>query len=115
MAATTRAEATIDDLYKVDGKAELVDGRIVLRSPTGDLPGCASLAIGSSMRQHQWTTGTGVAYANNVGFRVNLPRRESFSPDAAYHTGKRAGMKFLEGAPAFAAEVRSEDDYGPAA
>src|SRR3712207_7434649 len=27
----------------------------------------------------------------------------------------RTGMKFLEGAPVFAVEVRSEGDYGPAA
>jgi Uma2 family endonuclease len=115
MATTTRAEATIEDLYKVEGKAELVDGQIVLMSPTGDMPGRASLAIGMSLRQHQRRTGVGVAYADNVGFRVNLPRRKSFSPDAAFHTGEPTGMKFLEGAPVFAAEVRSEDDYGPAA
>jgi Uma2 family endonuclease len=29
--------------------------------------------------------------------------------------GPLTGGKFLEGAPVFAAEVRSEDDYGPAA
>src|SRR5262245_5269157 len=88
MAATSPAEATIDDLYKVKGKAELVDGRIVRVSPTGDMPGRASLAIGASLRQHQRTSGRGVAYADNVGVRVNLPRRKSFSPDAAYHTGQ---------------------------
>ena len=37
------------------------------------------------------------------------------SPDAAYYTGPRAGMKFFPAPPAFAAEVRSENDYGPAA
>jgi Uma2 family endonuclease len=44
-----------------------------------------------------------------------LPNRRSFSPDAAYYIGPRAGGKFLEGAPVFAVEVRSEDDYGPRA
>ena len=39
----------------------------------------------------------------------------SFSPDAAYHTGPRTGMRFLEGAPVFAVEVRIEHDYGPRA
>jgi Uma2 family endonuclease len=48
-----------------------------------------------------------------VGFRVNLPDRESFSPDAAFYQGPRGGMKFLEGAPVFAVGVRSENDYGP--
>ena len=46
---------------------------------------------------------------------VTLPHRQSFSPDAAYHIGPRAGMRFLEGAPVFAVEVRSAYDYSPAA
>jgi Uma2 family endonuclease len=41
--------------------------------------------------------------------------RESFSPDAAYHVGLHIGMRFLEGAPIFAVEVRIEYDCGPAA
>ncbi len=36
-------------------------------------------------------------------------------PDAAFYTGPPTGMRFLDGAPVFAAEVRSEGDYGPAA
>jgi Uma2 family endonuclease len=43
---------------------------------------------------------------------VDLPHRQSFSPDAAFYTGKATGMRFLEGAPIFAVEVRSENDYG---
>jgi Uma2 family endonuclease len=50
-----------------------------------------------------------------IGFIVDLPNRQSFSPDAAWFTGELDGMKFLNGAPAFAVEVRSENDYGPAA
>ena len=46
---------------------------------------------------------------------MHLPHREAFSPDAAYHIGQRTGMRFLEGVPIFAVEVRSEYDYGPAA
>ncbi len=122
MAATaqdTRAAqprpATIDDLYLVDGKAELVDGKIVHMSPAGSLPGKASLEIAVSLRAHVRRTKTGVAYGDNVGFRVNLPHRQSFSPDAAFYTGPDTGMKFLVGAPVFAAEVRSEVDYGLAA
>ena len=69
-----KTRATIKDLYKVEGKAELVNGEL-----------------------------------------VHLPHRESFSPDAAYHVGPRTGMRFAEGAPVFAVEVRSANDYGPAA
>jgi len=61
-------------------------------------------------------TRRGRADGDNKDFRVNLPNRESFSPDAAaYNTDPTPGMKFLEGAPDFTAEVRSEGDYGPAA
>jgi hypothetical protein len=74
IASDCTTEQLIADLYKVSGKAEIVGGRIVMMSPTGDLPG-----------------------------------------DASYYTGPRAGMKFLPHVPEFAAEVRSEGDYGPAA
>jgi Uma2 family endonuclease len=57
----------------------------------------------------------GTAVTDNAGFVVNLPNRESFSPDAAYYEGPNSGMRFFEGAPRFAAEVRSENDHGPAA
>jgi Uma2 family endonuclease len=60
-------------------------------------------------------TGRGRAFPDGIGFRVHLPHRESFSPDAAYHFGPRMGMWFAEGAPIFAVEVRSENDYDPAA
>src|SRR5574341_2007154 len=36
-----KIRATIDDLYKVEGKAELVHGEIVHMAPTGDDPGMA--------------------------------------------------------------------------
>ncbi len=38
---STKVEATIEDLYKVEGKAELVNGEIILMSPTGGLPSYA--------------------------------------------------------------------------
>ncbi|MDQ3927699.1 MAG: Uma2 family endonuclease [Chloroflexota bacterium] len=111
-----RAEATIEDLYRVpeSGKAEIIDGELVLMSPTGDLPSSAAGAIYASLRQHAQRTG-GRAYADNTGFIVDLPHRKSFSPDAAFYIGPRTGGKFLNGAPVFAAEVRSEGDYGPKA
>jgi Uma2 family endonuclease len=110
-----KTRATIEDLYHVEGKAELVNGEIVLMPPTGDDPGYASDEIFASLREHAKRTKTGRAFADNKGFHVQLPHREAFSPDAAYHTGPRTGMEFLEGAPVFAVEVRSKSDYGPAA
>jgi Uma2 family endonuclease len=112
-----KTQATIEDLYHVpeNGKAEIVNGELRLMSPTGDLPGSAAGEIFVSLRAQARGTGVGRAYGDNVGFIVSLPNRKSFSPDAAYYVGPRTGGKFLEGAPIFAVEVRSEADYGPAA
>jgi Uma2 family endonuclease len=111
---STKIHATIEDLYRVPGnaKAEIVNGEVLLMSPTGDLPNRAAGAIYISLRQYEAKVDSGRAYSDNAGFKVNLPHRESFSPDAAFHTGRPTGMKFLEGAPVFAAEVRSTGDYG---
>lgn len=108
-------DATIEDLYRVDGKAEIVDGEIVHMSPTGAAPNYAAGEIFVSLRQHCRRTKKGYAIPDNAAFHVHLPNRKSFSPDAAYHVGQWTGMKFFEGAPVFAVEVRSEGDYGPAA
>jgi Uma2 family endonuclease len=113
---STKTEATLEDLYRVPehGKAELVNGELILMSPTGGLPGYAAAEIFASLREYARRTKVGHAFPDNVGFIVNLPHRKSFSPDAAFYTGQLT-MKFLEGAPVFAAEVRSEGDYGPTA
>src|SRR5215475_2316846 len=110
-----KTHATIDDLYKVEGKAELVNGEIVEMPPAGDDPGYASGEIFATLRDYVRRTKQGRAYGDGVGFHVHLPHREAFSPDAAYHIGPRTRMRLLEGAPIFAVEVRSEHDYGPAA
>jgi Uma2 family endonuclease len=110
--ATTK-QATVEDLYKEPGKAELVEGRIVRYRPTGFLPGYAASQILVSLTIYVKQIRTGYAIGDNVGFIVNLPNRRSFSPDAAFYIGKHTGMKFIEGAPIFAVEVRSETDYVP--
>ena len=113
----TNIEATIEDLYRVseDGKAEIVNGQLIIMAATGFLPGRAGGEIYVSLREYERRTKNGYALPDNVGFIVNLPNRRSFSPDAAFYTGKPTGGKFLEGAPVFAVEVRSENDYGDAA
>jgi Uma2 family endonuclease len=112
-----RTEATIDDLYRVPdkGKAELVNGELVLMFPTGGVPGRAAGAIYVSLHNYEKHVGGGYAFPDNVGFIVNLPNRRSFSPDAAFFKGELRGGLFLEGAPIFAVEVRSTEDYGPKA
>lgn len=110
----TKLSSRIEALYHApdDAKAEIVDGGLVQMSPTGARPGRAAMAISLSLRDHERERGGGYAFGDNVGFLVNLPRRESFSPDAAWYTGRFEGLDFAEGAPAFAAEVRSKGDYG---
>jgi len=105
-------ERLVAELYKVPGKAEIVGGKIVMMSPTGDEPGDAAGSIYVSLRAYAKKFG-GKAYTDNVGFLVNLPNRKSFCPDASYYVGPRAGMKFLSETPIFSVEVRSEGDYGP--
>ncbi len=114
---STKANATTEDLYRVreDGKAEIINGELVLMPPTGDFPNRAGGAVYVSLRLYESEVPSGRAYSDNAGFKVNLPNREAFSPDAAFYIGKPSGMKFLEGAPVFAVEVRSENDYGPQA
>jgi len=114
---STKIEATIEDLYRVPehGKAEIVNGELVLMSPTGGVPGRASGEIYISLHDYERRVGGGYAFPDNVGFIVNLSNRRSFSPDAAFYKGELRGGLFLEGAPVFAVEVRSEEDYGPTA
>ncbi len=119
MATVPTVRATLDDLYREEGKAELIGGRIVRFMASGDLPSAIAGEIFVSLRQHARTTGHGKAYPDGVGYAVSelSSERESFSPDASFYAGSPSPnrMRFIEGAPAFAAEVRSETDYGPSA
>jgi len=119
MQSVAQSRATLDDLYREDGKAELIGGRIVRFMPSGRLPGRIALRIAMSLDAHAHQTGVGEAFGDGVGYAVpELPSgRESFSPDASFHVGpsNTDPMRFIEGASVFAAEVRSENDYGTAA
>jgi Uma2 family endonuclease len=73
----TRADAALGDLYRVpdNGKAELVDGDLVLVSPTGGVPGRAAGRIYRSLDDYERESGGGYAFPDNVGFVVDLPDR----------------------------------------
>jgi Uma2 family endonuclease len=107
------SQATVTDLERVGGKAEIVNGKLVLMSPAGDFHNTAAASVVTSLKLHQRAHGGGRAYTDNGGFIVSPAR--SFSPDAAWYTGPRSGAKYLHGAPALAVEIRSEGNYGPAA
>ncbi len=120
MSTTVRikARATVEDLHNVPehGKAEIINGRLVRLMSTGKRPNRVSSRIWRSLDDYEQAQGGGVAVADNAGFIVQLPNRDSFSPDAAWYPGGLGAvedeMDFFAGAPAFAAEVRSKNDYG---
>jgi Uma2 family endonuclease len=111
--------ATLDDLYRTPEKAELIKGRVVRFRATGYQPNRVAGRIYRSLDDHATQTGRGEAHPANLGYAIpELPSgRESFSPDASYYDGPLPAdpMRFIEGPPTFAAEVRSESDYTPAA
>jgi Uma2 family endonuclease len=116
MSALTQRAATLDDLYRVDEKAELIAGKIVPLMPTGRWPSRVALRMVRSLDDYAQATGRGEAYADNTGFAIPplSSGRESFSPDASYFLGPFSPnrMRFLVGPPTLAVEVRSENDYG---
>ncbi len=118
MSTITPPRATLDDLYNVEGKAELIGGKIVRFTASGHLTSWVTGRIYRSLAAFMDQTGTGLAYGDGIGYAVpELPSgRESFSPDVSYYVGPLPAnlMRFIDGPPTFAVEVRSENDYGPA-
>src|SRR5437764_11870958 len=119
MSTVTQTPATLADLHGVEGKAELIGGRIVRFMASGRLPSRVAMRIGRSLDDYATRRGVGEGFGDGVGYalRPKLPNgRESFQPDASYYNGPLPSnpMEFIEGAPTFAVEVRSEYDYGPA-
>ena len=111
--------ATIDDLMRYDGKAELVGGRIVPIMSPGRQPHRVAANIAWELRA--WSDshpGQGEEYTDGMIFDVEglTSGRRSFTPDAAFAFGPfpANAMGANDRAPEFAVEVRSENDYGPA-
>ena len=119
MSSAPQTEASIDDLHRVEGKAELIDGRIVRFLPDGRRPSRVASKVLRSLDDFASATGRGEAYSGTIVFAVArlTSGRQSFSPDASYFLGPFPvdAMRFLEGAPTFAVEVRGEGDYGDSA
>ncbi len=112
--------ATLDDLMKVEGKAELIGGRIVEFKASGIVPCRMAKRILRSLDEFGLRTGAGEAFGDDLGCSVDPPLtsgRQSFSPDVSFlsHPFAVNSMAFADGPPTFAAEVRSEGDYGRSA
>ena len=119
MSQVQQARETLEDLRQVTSKAELIGGRIKHFMSTGRKPSRTGFRIAKSLDDYATRMKQGEAYADNIGYTIQeLPSgRESFSPDASYYLGPfpKNPMRFIIGPPTFAAEVRSEGDYGDAA
>lgn len=120
MPTSLLAGATLDDLSKVEGKAELISGRIVRIMPSGVLHNRITKRILRSLDDFVEANGIGEAFGDALGygFEEELPSgRQSFCPDLSYYAGELPENEqgFIHGPPTFAVEVRSENDYGRAA
>ncbi len=119
MSPVRQAPATLEDLYREPGKAELIGGRIVRFMATGSKPARIGGRIYRSLDDYAEQIGRGVAYPDNTGFAIPIlaSGRQSFCPDASYYMGPMPEdpMRFVEGPPTLAVEVRSANDYGDAA
>jgi Uma2 family endonuclease len=87
--------------------------------PTGRKPGRVAGRIHRSLDDYADVSGRGAAYPDHVGFTVPwlTSGRQSVAPGASFFTGPFPAnpLRFLQGPPSLAVEVRSEHDYGPAA
>jgi Uma2 family endonuclease len=109
----------IDQVLCLKGRYEIVGGRIIELPMGGRLHAVISANIGVGLREWAAATGRGLGGSGGLDYHVPQlrPRRESFRPDAGYYVGPVSPdpMDGIPGAPTFAVEVRSKDDYGPAA
>jgi Uma2 family endonuclease len=108
-------EATLEDLWEFEGRAELIDGEIIPLTGTQVGPGDTAFKIRLSLHNHQRQHGGGFAISESVTFILQSPRTQALIPDVAWYVGDVARDQVVHGAPALAVEVRSNGDYGPAA
>ena len=119
MSLDTRVAASLAELARHEGKAELIGERIVPLMPTGRRSNLIAGRIYRSLAAHVDGLSRGEVYTDNMGFAVPelSSGRQTFSPEVSYYEGPFPAddMRFIEGPPTFAVQVRSDGDYGPAA
>ncbi len=71
-----KTRATITDLCKVEGKAELGHGEIVQMSPAGEGPSIAGGEIFAHLREYARHRRQGRAFPDGADFKVDLPRSQ---------------------------------------
>jgi Uma2 family endonuclease len=108
--------ATLFDLYRHEGKAELIGGRIVVFPHLGWLPANLVMEITSHLKCFvEASRLPGNVFGGSLIYAVPpmASGRESFCPDSSYYHGPHPEnrMSWLERPPTFAVEVRVEEDY----
>ena len=87
MSTQTIGCATFDDLMKTDGKAELINGRIVTFMATGALPSRVAKRILLALDPFVTALGIGEVFGDSLGYAIRpalSSGRQSFSPDVSY-------------------------------
>src|SRR5438270_12820667 len=87
MRPSIQARATLYDLYGVEGKAELIGGRIVRYMGSGRRPVRVASRIFRSLDDYAVANGRGETYTDGMTFGVPelTSGRESFMPDVSYY------------------------------
>lgn len=88
----------VADLYRVpeNGKAELIDGQLVLMSPTGGVPGRAAGRIYRSLDDYERTVGGGCAFPDTSDFSSTFlnANPSAPTPPSGSESCRRVGSSF---------------------
>lgn len=125
---STERALTVEEFERIapflDGRSELIDGRLRVISPTGLLHGILAARIVAALACYlDEHPARGEAVGAETGFCVNDPHRPVLAPDAAFIRMERLPAEstgrddprthFMDGPPDLAVEIRSPDDSMP--
>jgi Uma2 family endonuclease len=111
--ATDTTPATLADLQFVDGRAELVNGTIIVYPVVDDATIQTVAPIYQSLQAFLKDNGPGFLGMDQTRFVVPVlsSGRQTFSPEVAYFGGERSRIagNVITGPPTLAVEIRAED------
>lgn len=106
----------INELYQIDGQAEIIDGKIVRMPFHVPVVGFALMRILRALYDFDPDETCGYRLGAKVAYIVDLPHRKAFCPDLSIMSRNQTlGEEFPQGAPLFAVEARDPDQFGNAA
>jgi Uma2 family endonuclease len=109
---------TADDLLEIsardDNRYELIQGRLRVMAPAGDIHGSYAMGVGARMYIHADDNNLGIVFAAETGFVLETNPDHVRAPDAAFVGKARLSQgltgKYFPGAPDLAVEVVSPGD-----